>query len=436
MNKQLLSFSLLLVLVGGAFAQTERSKQLPSVAIGAGILSFNGDIGTGVNLSSFSRIRTGYNLTIEQRIGKYLGVSINGLYGKLADSERSKERNLNFQSQIIQADLNLVIHFDNDLVFKRNSAFAPYLFGGFGYLMFDPYGDLKDKNNIAYNYWSDGTIRDLSETDTNANASILLQRDYTYETQLKDSTTNYARNSFAIPVGLGFQLKISDNVAANIGASYYLTLTDWIDNYKNGANDRYIFANVSLQYNFGKPYDDSDPIYRSVDFSALDKLDTDGDGVKDGDDRCPGTPNGVKVDNRGCPEDLDEDGVPDYRDKEALTKKGALVDENGITQTDQMIMQRQAERDSLATERSNMFNENPSLSFLRDIESKNLEERKNNPNAVKASSIPVTLRPADKNNDGYISTEEITMAIDSFFEGDSVFTVERLNDLIDFFFEQ
>ena len=132
MNKQLLSFSLLLVLVGSAFAQTERSKQLPSVAIGAGILSFNGDVGTGVDLSSFSRIRTGYNLTIEQRIGKYLGVSVNGLYGKLADSERSKERNLNFQSQIIQADLNLVIHFDNDLVFKRNSAFAPYLFGGFG----------------------------------------------------------------------------------------------------------------------------------------------------------------------------------------------------------------------------------------------------------------------------------------------------------------
>ncbi|MBL7888382.1 MAG: outer membrane beta-barrel protein [Bacteroidia bacterium] len=436
MNKQLLSFSLLLVLVGSAFAQTERSKQLPSVAIGAGILSFNGDVGTGVNLSSFSRIRTGYNLTIEQRIGKYLGVSVNGLYGKLADSERSKERNLNFQSQIIQADLNLVIHFDNDLVFKRNSAFAPYLFGGFGYLIFDPYGDLKDKNNVAYNYWSDGTIRDIAETDTNANASILLQRDYTYETQLKDSTTNYARSSFAIPVGVGFQLKISDNVAANIGASYYLAMTDWIDNFKNGANDRYIFANVSLQYNFGKPYDDSDPIYRSVDFSALDKLDTDEDGVKDGDDRCPGTPKGVKVDNRGCPEDLDEDGVPDYRDKEALTKKGALVDENGITQTDQMIMQRQAERDSLATERSNMFNENPSLSFLRDIESKNLEERKNNPNAAKASSIPVALRPADKNNDGYISTEEITMAIDSFFEGDSIFTVERLNDLIDFFFEQ
>lgn len=436
MNKQLLTFSLFLVLVGSAVAQTERSKQLPSVAIGAGILSFNGDVGTGVNLSSFSRIRTGYNLTIEQRIGKYLGVSVNGLYGKLADSERSKERNLNFQSQIIQADLNLVIHFDNDLVFKRNSAFAPYLFGGFGYLMFDPYGDLKDKNNVAYNYWTDGTIRDIAETDTNANASILLQRDYTYETQLKDSTTNYARSSFAIPVGVGFQLKVSDNVSANIGASYYLALTDWIDNYKNGANDRFIFANVSLQYNFGKPYDDSDPIYRSVDFSALDKLDTDGDGVKDGDDRCPGTPTGVKVDNRGCPEDLDEDGVPDYRDKEALTKKGALVDENGITQTDQMIMQRQAERDSLATERSNMFNENPSLSFLRDIESKNLEERKNNPNTAKASSIPYALRPADKNNDGYISTEEITMAIDSFFEGDSIFTVERLNDLIDFFFEQ
>ena len=207
-----------------------------------------------------------------------------------------------------------------------------------------------------------------------------------------------------------------------------------IVNYKTGANDRYIYANVSLQYNFGKPYDDSNPIYQSVDFSALDKLDTDEDGVRDGDDRCPGTPKGVKIDGKGCPEDLDEDGVPDYKDKEALTKKGALVDENGVTQTDQMIMARQAERDSMATERSNMFNENPSLSFLRDIESKNLEERKNNPTA--SNSIPVGLRVADRNKDGYISTEEITMANDSFFEGDSDFTVEKLNDLIDFFFEQ
>ncbi len=415
-------------------AQTKKPKQLPSVAIGAGILSFNGDIGNGASLSSFSRIRGGYNITIEERIGKFIGVSVNGVYGKLSDSERSKTRNLNFESVIIQGDLNLVFHFDNDLFMKRNSTFAPFLFAGIGYLKFDPHGDLTNKNNIKYNYWSDGTIRDVAETDPGAATSSLIQRDYTYETQLKDSTNNYARNTLALPLGAGFNLKVLHNLSVNVGATYYLTFSDFLDNYKEGSNDKYIFANVSIQYTFGKEYDDSNPIYNSVDFSALDKIDSDEDGVNDGDDVCPGTPKGVKVNGRGCPDDNDEDGIPDFKDKELMTKKGALVDANGITITDKMLADRQSQYDSLATERSELFNENPSLSYLKDVEAKSVAARKTNPSAV--NNIPTSLRPADKNTDGFISADEIAAAIDMFFEGDSNFSVERLNDLIDYFFEQ
>lgn len=434
-NKKLLLSIFLLLMYGSINAQkTAKAKQLPSVAVGAGILSFNGDVGNGASLSSFSRIRAGYNLTIEQRFGKYVGVSLNGIYGKLSDSERSKERNLNFESKIMQGDLNLVLHFDNDLIFKRNSVFAPYLFVGIGYLKFDAYGDLKDKNDSAYNYWSDGTIRNIAETDPLAPSSLIIQRDYTYETQLTDSTTNYPRNTLALPIGGGFNLKVLRNLSVNVGATYYLTFSDWIDNFKDGANDKYIFANVSLQYTFGKESDDSDPIYNSVDFSALDKLDSDEDGVNDGDDRCPATPKGVKVNGRGCPDDNDEDGVPDYKDKELMTKKDAVVDVNGITLTDKMLADQQSKFDSLATERSQLFNENPSLSYLKDVEAKSTEARKANPNAT--NNIPYALKPADKNNDGFISADEIASAIDLFFEGDSDFTVEKLNNLIDFFFEQ
>ncbi len=435
-NKKLLLIVLLLACGSINAQKTEKAKtkQLPSVALGAGILSFNGDIGNGANLSSFSRIRAGYNLTIEERIGKYIGVSLNGIYGKLSDSERSKDRNLNFESTIMQGDLNLVLHFDNDLIFNRNSIFAPYLFVGIGYLKFDPYGDLKDKNDSSYNYWSDGTIRDIAETDPLAPSASIIQRDYTFETQLTDSATNYQRGTLALPIGGGFNLKVLRNLSVNVGATYYLTFSDWVDNFKEGSNDKYFFANVSIQYTFGKEKDESDPIYNSVDFSALDKLDADEDGVNDGDDRCPGTPKGVKVNGRGCPDDNDEDGVPDYKDKELMTKKDALVDVNGVTLTDKMLADQQSQFDSLATERSELFNENPSLSYLKDVEAKSTEARKTNPNA--ANSIPSALKPADKNNDGFISADEIANAIDMFFEGDSNFSVEKLNDLIDFFFEQ
>lgn len=432
-KKILLTIVLLFAIVGITNSQDEKSKkakQLPSVALGLGVLSFDGDIGNGVNLTSLSRIRGGYNLTIEQRIGRVIGVSFNGIYGKLADSESSAKRNLNFESKIIQADLNLVLHLDNDFLFKRSSIFAPYLFVGFGYLQFDPYGDLTDKNGVKYNYWTDGTIRDLADS---TNGATIIQRDYTYETKLNDSA-KYSSSTFALPVGLGVNLKIVDNLFINLGATYYMTMSDYIDNFKSGKNDSYIYANVSLQYNFGKPYDDSNPVYNTVDFSSLDNLDTDEDGVKDGEDVCPGTPKGTKITPNGCPEDSDEDGIADYMDKEPLTKKGAFVDENGVTITEKMIADRQTQFNAQATERSNLFNENPSLKYLKEVEAKSKSARKANPKGT--SNIPFALKSADVNNDGYISTDEIAKAIDLFFEGDSEFTVEKLNDLIDFFFEQ
>ena len=57
--------------------------------------------------------------------------------------------------------------------------------------------------------------------------------------------------------------------------------------------------------------------------------DSDGDGVPDDRDACPDTPAGVAVDDRGCPLDGDGDGVPDYRDKCPDTQAGAVVGDDG-----------------------------------------------------------------------------------------------------------
>lgn len=57
--------------------------------------------------------------------------------------------------------------------------------------------------------------------------------------------------------------------------------------------------------------------------------DSDGDGVKDGDDACPDTPEGVEVDARGCPVDSDRDGVADYMDDCPNTPAGARVNSRG-----------------------------------------------------------------------------------------------------------
>jgi OOP family OmpA-OmpF porin len=61
------------------------------------------------------------------------------------------------------------------------------------------------------------------------------------------------------------------------------------------------------------------------------KEDSDGDGVPDRNDDCPGTPKGVKVNDRGCPADSDGDGVPDYVDNCPNTPKGEVVDRYGCS---------------------------------------------------------------------------------------------------------
>ena len=89
--------------------------------------------------------------------------------------------------------------------------------------------------------------------------------------------------------------------------------------------------------------------------------------------------------------------------------------------------------DSLATERSEGFNLAPSLTYLQDIENKAKENQAKSGHTTK---IPDEFLAADINKDGYISAKEITQTIDGFFEGDTTFNVEKINKLIDFFFEQ
>ena len=58
-------------------------------------------------------------------------------------------------------------------------------------------------------------------------------------------------------------------------------------------------------------------------------LDDDGDGVTNDNDKCPGTPAGTKVDATGCEPDADGDGVGDSRDQCPNTPAGTKVDEKG-----------------------------------------------------------------------------------------------------------
>lgn len=63
-------------------------------------------------------------------------------------------------------------------------------------------------------------------------------------------------------------------------------------------------------------------------------LDSDGDGVPDQQDQCPNTPADAPVDSTGCPLDTDGDGVPDYKDQCPNSPAGQQIDARGCAFTD------------------------------------------------------------------------------------------------------
>jgi OOP family OmpA-OmpF porin len=69
------------------------------------------------------------------------------------------------------------------------------------------------------------------------------------------------------------------------------------------------------------------------------ELDSDGDGVADSRDQCPATPAGAKVDANGCELDGDADGIVDRLDKCPDTPKGERVDNTGCPFKKELLLQ-------------------------------------------------------------------------------------------------
>ena len=145
-------------------------------------------------------------------------------------------------------------------------------------------------------------------------------------------------SSFVLPANVGVSLNVSERIKFNLTYNYILNLSD-IDKYQNNdASDNISMVDFTICYDFftkvpkDKPIDDS--FYSDVNFEKFDVEDTDGDLVPDNDDYCPETPQGVKVDEKGCPIDTDNDGIADYLDKQVNTRYSALVDEDGVELTE------------------------------------------------------------------------------------------------------
>ncbi|MDG2343409.1 MAG: SPOR domain-containing protein [Flavobacteriales bacterium] len=313
----------------------------PQVSIGTGMLTFYGDVGTNHQGYHPMVSRLATTLRLINPLNDYLDVGFYVMFGEISANERTIGRNLNFNSNITTGGITLNYNFNHFL--KKDRIADPYFHIGLESIEFLSKTDLKDKNNNTYYYWVDGTIRDIAEDDPNAGNAVELNRDYTYESDVRavnDSLFGkYPERSWGVPLEIGANLRVSDRLNFRVGTAVHFTFTDLIDgvtdlNLGNSRNDKMLFTHIAVSYDFNiKKKDLPESIIPEDDpykYHRIDTVDSDGDMVIDFADKCANTPKGVEVDDFGCPIDGDGDGVINTNDDELATPEGSPVDMRGV----------------------------------------------------------------------------------------------------------
>lgn len=331
-------------------------KFKPHIALGTGMFAFYGDVGNNHKGYSPLVTRLGYELRASTPITPWLEGGLYAMHGRLGMNERTELRNLNFESRITIGGIQLKYNFLQLL--PKDHAVEPYISVGIESVEFLTKTDVRDAQGRTYNYWSDGTIRDVAENDANAGNAVIIQRDYTYESDVRtlnsDGFGKYQESTWAIPVGVGARLDMGGGFDFRVGTTMHFTFDDKIDgitseslgNRKGDAqNDKFLFTSFSIGYGISmdrkkKKKMKMTPLSKEeLDLIVLNE-DEDADGVLDMIDQCPHTPTGYRVDVRGCPNDRDADGIPDEMDDEPDSAPGALVDMKGVAYTDEAFLKR------------------------------------------------------------------------------------------------
>jgi OOP family OmpA-OmpF porin len=266
----------------------------------------------GVNDFNKMNLELGYGLSLRKQLGHAFGIQFDGVRGELSgENDPTKS--------FVPAGAYTA--------FETDVAYALSLAGVVNVATVD---FLKRENNVNFTAKAGWGI-----------VGFAPRLPFDWKGKSGDNLDEkYVQESF-YPLGVGAKFKVSERVNFDLGYTMNFLDGDNLDGQygKPRSLDKWSYASAGLEFSLGstaKPnldwvnpvalmYDElKDPTLRQEvealkgRVSALEAQDllkdSDGDGVADKLDKCPGTEAGVKVDGSGCPLDVDADGIPDSKD--------------------------------------------------------------------------------------------------------------------------
>jgi OOP family OmpA-OmpF porin len=305
-----LPVALAALFIGGAAqaqtpASTSATQQFStwSIGVNAGVLSPISPLG-GKNDFSNWKSGLGYGLSIKKQFTPYFSLKLDGIRGKLkGDNSEPYESGLtiNDGNSAYETDLSYAgtlsaqVNMFNIDLFKKQDVLQLYVSAGAGLAGYKP--EVTATGGTTTEFAGGKTISEL-----------------------------------VIPVGLGAKFRVAENINFDLGWSVYFVDGDNLDGtYRNNNSDKFNYAHAGLEFALGKGKQLAyyNPVAASYDEavaakqlasslksdldnqkaenaklrSDMDDLlkDSDGDGVADKLDKCPGTPSATVVDGAGCP---------------------------------------------------------------------------------------------------------------------------------------
>lgn len=442
---------------------------LPTISVNFGFNHTISDVALSKSGPSPFR-QFGYQLTITQRVAKFINVSLELYAGTLIGEEQRNLTNLNYKTSLFSQRLNVEYNFFPLLKPRPDGRqlVRPYVGFGVGLLSFRSKGDLKDSHGVVYQYWSDGSVNAEAEGTVDASEATPLSRDFNYESDLRDANLDglkkYSQLAFSLPLNAGARFQITKNIGVNAAFCYTLNFSDMLDNVSDkgvgdrqgkSGNDNHLFASVGLSVFLGQTKPSSktkmpafveDVTADSPNDKPVEKAPAESDYVA--------TKKNAALENEVVPEknissteqeSVEVETTTGNTSGNELNKETETVEatpgDNSTVETEEIINTEIAEVNS--TETSSTSKEETTLPVQEKQTSEVITTKE--PGVVNHSMEDIKnaapkesgdFHWADLNQNGMIAPDEVLYFIDLLFEGEAVRSVEDIQTLIDYYFEQ